>query len=135
MDQVRTLIDTIIRLKRLSQAEVSNRSGVHPSNLSKFLNGETELRSGSLVEVLEALDIHLSAVLENQIEDLLGKRKSASMGEAMETLLGEVDPVAAKTIIETLEKRVKARSHPGVKTALNVVKDYKANLKSVRSFA
>jgi transcriptional regulator with XRE-family HTH domain len=132
LNRVHTLIDTIIRLKRLSQVDVAERSGIHASNLSKFLNGETDIRASSLTEIMNALDVSLETMLESEIESLLGKKKSDSVGEAFETLMSETDPFAAKAMLETLAKHVQRPTHPDVKSALNVMSAYKSTLRSVR---
>lgn len=131
MSRVPTLVDTIIRLKRHTQAEVSETAGVHPSNLSKFLNGETDIRASSLTGILDSVGVNLESILENEIDTLIGKKRSSTVGQALEVLLNQADPMTARTILETLSKRAKEDA-PAVHEALSVVNSYKAKLKPVR---
>lgn len=131
MSRVPTLVDTIIRLKRHTQAEVSEKAGVHPSNLSKFLNGETDIRASSLTGILDSVGVNLESILENEIDVLIGKKRSTTIGQALEVLLNQADPMTARTILETLSKRSASQS-PAAHEALSVVNSYKSNLKSAR---
>ena len=131
MSRVPTLVDTIIRLKRHTQAEVSESSGVHPSNLSKFLNGDTDIRASSLTGILDSVGVNLESILENEIDSLIGKKRSSTVGQALEVLLGQADPMTAKTILDTLSKRT-SDENPSVREALSVVDGYKSKLKAVR---
>lgn len=132
LSRVHTLVDTIIRLQRRSQTDVSERSGVHPSNLSKFLNGDTDIRSSSLKEILRAVGVNLESILEKEIDVLIGKKRTDNVGQALEVLLGHSDPMTARTILETLSKRSKNETNPAVTEALSVVNGYKSKLKSAR---
>ncbi|GIL17056.1 MAG: hypothetical protein BroJett040_08070 [Oligoflexia bacterium] len=133
MSRVAALVDTVIRLKRASQSEMAEKTGIHPSNLSKFLNGETDIRISSLEKILETLDISLEQVLESEIEKLIGKRKEAkSVGHAIELLLREADPISAKTFIDSLSSRVKPKTNKSLVSALDVVNDFKSKIKTVR---
>lgn len=132
MDRVHTLLDTIIRLQRRSQTEVCAEAGVHPSNLSKYLSGETDIRSSSLRQILKSLGISLETILEDQIDILIGKKRSESVGQALEVLLSKADPMTARTLLDTLSKRSVPKNDPAAAQALSVVNGYRAKFKSVR---
>jgi hypothetical protein len=136
VSRIPTLVDTIIRLKRTTQTDLSERSAVHPSNLSKFLSGESDMRSSSMISILENLGIDLEKILENEIESLIGKPKeNGSVGEALEILISKSDPFTAKTILESLSSKVKPSKDKNLIQALETVKSYKQNIKSIRSHA
>ena len=133
MSRVAALVDTVIRLRRASQADLAEKAGIHPSNLSKFLSGDTDIRISSLEKILETLEISLEEVLETEVEKLIGRKKeSKSVGQAIEILLQEADPISAKTFIESLSSRVKTKQKKEIVTALNVVNDFKSKIKTVR---
>lgn len=133
MSRVAALVDTVIRLRRASQADLAEKTGIHPSNLSKFLSGDTDIRISSLEKILETLEISLEEVLETEVEKLIGRKKeSKSVGQAIELLLQEADPISAKTFIESLSSRVKTTQKKEIVTALNVVNDFKSKIKTVR---
>lgn len=133
MSRVAALVDTVIRLRRASQADLAEKAGIHPSNLSKFLSGDTDIRISSLEKILETLEISLEEVLETEVEKLIGRKKeSKSVGQAIELLLQEADPISAKTFIESLSSRVKTKQKKEIVTALNVVNDFKSKIKTVR---
>ena len=52
MSDVTTLIEALMRQQGLSQAELASRSGLHRSNLCRFLAGETDIRKSSLLSLL-----------------------------------------------------------------------------------
>lgn len=133
MSRVAALVDTVIRLRRASQSDLAEKAGIHPSNLSKFLSGDTDIRISSLEKILETLDISLEEVLESEVEKLIGKKKeSKSVGQAIELLLQETDPISAKTFIDSLSARVKPKANKSVSSALDVVNNYKSKIKTVR---
>lgn len=133
MSRIAALVDTVIRLRRASQAELAVKAGIHPSNLSKFLSGDTDIRISSLEKILESLEISLEDVLETEVEKLIGRKKeSKSVGQAIELLLQEADPISAKTFIDSLSSRAKKKSNKNLTSALEVVNDYKAKIKTVR---
>lgn len=133
LSRVAALVDTVIRLRRASQADLAERAGIHPSNLSKFLSGETDIRISSLEKILDTLDISLEEVLELEVEKLIGrKRESKSVGHAIELLLQEADPISAKTFIDSLSSRMKTKQKKEVTAALSVMNDFKSKIKTVR---
>lgn len=133
MSRVPALLDTVIHLRRASQIELAAQAGIHQSNLSRFLSGETDIRISSLEKILESLDLSLEAMLENEIDKLIGKNQSSnSLGAALELLLKETDPIAAKTLIETLTSRVKPSKNKTLSSALEIVQSYKTKIKTVR---
>lgn len=133
LSRVAALVDTVIRLRRASQADLAERAGIHPSNLSKFLSGETDIRISSLEKILDTLDISLEEVLELEVEKLIGrKRESKSVGQAIELLLQEADPISAKTFLDSLSSRMKTKQKKEVTAALGVMNDFKSKIKTVR---
>ena len=133
MSRVAALIDTVIRLRRASQVDLAAKAGINPSNLSKFLSGDTDIRISSLEKILDSLEISLEDVLESEVEKLLGRKKeNRSVGHALELLLQEADPISAKTFIDSLSARMKSKSKKEITAALMIVNDYKSKIKTVR---
>lgn len=133
MSRVAALIDTVIRLRRASQVDLAAKAGINPSNLSKFLSGDTDIRISSLEKILDSLEISLEDVLESEVEKLLGRKKeNRSVGHALELLLQEADPISAKTFIDSLSARMKSKSKKEITAALTIVNDYKSKIKTVR---
>lgn len=133
MSRVAELVDTVIRLRRASKADVASKAGVHPSNFSKFLSGDTDIRTSSLEKILDSIGISLEDVLENEVEKLIGHNKgSKSVGQAIEYLLKEADPILAKTFIDSLSSRMKTKQKKEITAALDVVNEFKSKIKTVR---
>lgn len=104
---------------------------MNPSNLSKFLNGDTDIRISSLEKILETLNINLSEVLELEIEKLSGRKsESKSIGQAIEVLLKASDPITAKTFIDSLSSRVKSKQKKEVISALDTINNFKSKIKT-----
>lgn len=114
MSDVTSLIGALMRLQGLSQAELAEKSGLHRSNLCRFLAGETDIRMSSLMSLLSSLGLDFKEYLNSE----LNRRsvspvqlKSESIGSAIETLLENSDPLTKKTLISTLMVRAQTASH------------------------
>ncbi len=133
MPKIHELVDSIVHYKKTSQHELAEKSGINSSNLSKFLNGETDIRISNLERILSGLDISIEGFLENEVEKLQGKsQEEKSIGSAIELLLNEADPIVAKTFIDSLSSRVNRKDNRNINSALDVVNNYKAKLKNKR---
>jgi transcriptional regulator with XRE-family HTH domain len=134
MSKLPVLIDTIMRLKRCTQAEIAEKAGLHRSNLSRFLAGDIDMRMSSLESILSALDISLEEVLQKEINQIIGKKSERdTLGDALEVLLKQADPITARTMIESLAARSKAKTRDRhVLDALTVVNSYKSKLRVIR---
>jgi transcriptional regulator with XRE-family HTH domain len=126
------LVNTVIRLRNLTQAELAEKAGLHETNLSKILNGESDIRSSSLTRVLAVLGLHTESLIEAEIDRLVGRQKSVSTGEAFEILLRNTHPLAARTIVDTLVKHAERKDDPSIRSAIGIVGDFKAELSSIR---
>ena len=72
MIEINKMIDTLIRVRKLTQTEISEQTGISQSNLSKFLNTECEIRSNNLTNLLLTLGIDLKLEIQKQINDSVG---------------------------------------------------------------
>ena len=126
MIEINKMIDTLIRVRKLTQTEISEQTGISQSNLSKFLNTECEIRSNNLTNLLLTLGIDLKLEIQKQINDSVGvKDKSqSSFGTAVETLLRATDPITAGTFID--------KPNQQVSDAIVVVNNFKSSLKNKR---
>lgn len=132
MSRIPSLIDTMMRLKRSTQAQVAEKAKLHRSNLSRFLAGEIDMRMSSLESILKALDIDLEEILEREINQMVGKSNPKdTLGEALEILLKRTDPITARTMLESLAARSRKKDRQ-INDALSVVNSYKSKLRVVR---
>lgn len=134
MSRIPVLVDQIARLKRKSQTTIAAESGIHRTNISKYLLGHSDVKTESFFKILDTLEIDLETFLESELEKLMGsKKKSESIGEAIETILRETDEISAKTFIETVSKRAKNSKNKHVASAVLVLNEHKSKLRSLRS--
>ena len=132
MSRIPSLIDTVMRLRRSTQAQVAEKANLHRSNLSRFLAGEIDMRMSSLESILKALNIDLEELLEKEINQIVGKSSSKdTLGEALEILLRRADPITARTMLESLAARSRKKDRQ-INDALSVVNNYKSKLRTVR---
>lgn len=130
--EIPKLIDTIMRLRRSTQAQIAEKSGLHRSNLSRFLSGDIDIRLSSLEAILQALDINLEDLLQKHLHRELGPvAGSDSLGEALEVVLKKSDPITARTLIDSLLARTKGRDRQ-TEEALGVIRSFKSKLRIVR---
>lgn len=134
MIEINKMIDTLIRVRKLTQTEISEQTGISQSNLSKFLNTDCELRSNNLTNLLLVLGIDLKNEIQKQINITIGvqEKEHHTIGAAVETLLNDIDPITARTIIETLSSRTQSISNKGNTQAMEVVNNFKLSLMNKR---
>ncbi len=132
MSEITTLIEALMRQQGLSQAELASRSGLHRSNLCRFLAGETDVRMSSLLSLLAALGLDFKEYLQHE----LNRRslspvqlKVDSIGGAIETLLEHSDSLTKRTLINTLMVRAQSAGHKSeVARALQLLSSHSAKL-------
>lgn len=135
MATVPRLLSTIITAKNTSALQVAKASSIPSSSLTRYLAGETDLRSSSLIKVLENLGIDLESLLAKRMQDLLNESaESSELGEALETLVRESDPISARTILQTVAVRSNSNSKKA-EEARRFVITQADKLKSVRANA
>lgn len=83
MSKVTELLATLMRLEGFTQAQLAEKSGLHRSNLCRFLAGETDIRMSSLVALLSALDVNFEELLHHEI-----KRRLAVVPHEMQRVSG-----------------------------------------------
>jgi predicted transcriptional regulator len=90
MDRHQEILITAVRESGLTAREIANKAGVHESTLSKFLDGQTDLKAGNYFKILSVLpDSQRQAVQKNlgmvvdtlACEDTKGKRLLVQMIE------------------------------------------------------
>jgi transcriptional regulator with XRE-family HTH domain len=137
MSDVTALIEALMRLKGLSQAELAAQSGLHRSNLCRFLAGETDIRMSSLLSLLSALEVDFLQFLNEEVarrSHPSARPKMESLGSAFETLLEHTDSITAKTLLNTLMVRARSSEHKvEVANALQMLTNHSARLQNERS--
>ena len=119
-------IETLMKIRQISQADLANRSGMHRANLCRYLAGETDIRTTSLVSLLSALDVSFDDLLNQKIQKLnsqMAPSTPLTLGDAVEILIGHLDSITAKTLLKTLVLRSEGLAKNGhVEEALKKVK-------------
>lgn len=98
-------IETLMKLRKITQADLAKKSGMHRANLCRYLAGDTDIRVTSLVSLLAALDVNCEEFLEREIHSsslVENHLAPESIGHALEVLLRSIDPIAAKTLLKSL---------------------------------
>ena len=96
-------INALLGLQGISQSHISAEGGVNKSSLSRFFRGETDIRSKQLISLLNAIGIDLHQILNQRIDEKLGKEKLiTNIGAELETIIQNLDDLMAHTILETI---------------------------------
>jgi transcriptional regulator with XRE-family HTH domain len=139
MSEVTALIESLMRLEGMSQAELAEKSGLHRSNLCRFLSGETDIRMSSLLSLLSALNVDFTELLRQEHARRASRDpehgKVESLGGAFETLLAHTDSITAKTLLNTLMVRTQSagQKKDEVARALKLLTSHSAKLHNERS--
>ncbi len=118
------LLETLMRLKGLSQAGLALKAGLHRSNLCRLLAGEIDIRMSSLQAVLGALGISLDDFLKDEIRKQANEEpKPKGVGDAFEAVLKNSDPITRKTLLSTVTARASLKN-PDVADAVRLLNSY-----------
>lgn len=127
------LINTLIQAKNLSQKEVAQKAEVHTSNLSKFLSGETDMRLSTFIKLMETLEVDIISILQSEVDRSLGRSSNnITVGQAVENLLNEVEPITARTILNSISSRIKNDSNKKIENSLKVLNGFHFSSKKVK---
>lgn len=124
---------TLLKLKGISQVALAQRAQMHPTNLNKFLNGETDIRVSSLEKILAAVDLSVASLIDQELNRQLGfEMEIRDFGRALELLIKELDPIYADTILGSLLVKHKGSSNKNLLSAINIIKGNKEGLRKKR---
>lgn len=125
-------VKTLMALRGVNQSELSRRAGISVAAVSRFLKEETELRSDSLVKILDILGADIDSLVSREITKALGNEDELSVGEDFKFLLDKSDPITRRTIADTLIGSFKTPKSPELKSRITRIKRYRESIKTVR---
>lgn len=123
-------LNTLLSLKGISQAEVSERGQVDRSNLNRYLRGRSDIRTDSFVKVLKVLGIDIDSLLNSEIKIELGEglRTQNQLGKHVENIFRYLDPLVVKTVLETIIAKGRRSSSPEVLASVEKLREYCSNV-------
>jgi len=127
-----TLITTLMSLRKMKAIDLAKKAKVSKASLSKFLNGESDLRAAPLMRISEVLGIDLNSVYKSEINKSLGQASAESIGEDIHFLLSRARPIDRKTIADSLVTKFKNDKDLNTKTRVARLKNYRDSIKTVR---
>jgi len=123
-------INVLLNLLDLTQAKVSEESDVSRSNLNRFLRGQTNIRSDSFVKLLATLGVNVNELLSLKLKEALGEKTSQrQIGQDIENIFLHLDPLVAKTLIDTIVSRSKKFKSKGLIEAVANLTEFRATLR------
>lgn len=125
-------VKTLMALRGVNQSELSRKAGISVAAVSRFLKEETELRSDSLVKILEILGADIDSLVSREITKALGNEDELSVGEDFKFLLDKSDPITRRTIANTLIASFGSPKSPELRSRLVRIKRYRESIKTVR---
>ncbi len=127
-----TLVKTLMTLRGINQVDLSIKSGVSPTALSRYLSGSSDLRSENLLKLMKALGSDFNEIVKKEISKSLGNDDLSNISEDIQKVLLSLDSISKKTLIETIISQGKASRSPEVKTAVGRLKKYRDGIRTVR---
>lgn len=127
-----TLVKTLMSLRGVNQTELSKSTGVSVTAISRFLNGNSDLRSDAMLKILSALGTDVGTVMKREINKALGQEDDLSIGEDIRFLLEQSQPITRKTVTDTLIASFKNDKNSDTKQRIARLKKYRESIKTVR---
>lgn len=127
-----TLVKTLMSLRNVNQTELSKSTGVSVTAISRFLNGNSDLRSDAMLKILSALGTDVGTVMKKEISKALGDEDDLSIGEDIRFLLEQTAPITRKTITDTLIANFRNHKNPDTKNRIKRLRNYRDSIKTVR---
>lgn len=127
-----TLVKTLMSLRGINQTELSKSTGVSVTAISRFLNGNSDLRSDAMLKILSALGTDVGTVMKREINKALGQEDDLSIGEDIRFLLEQSQPITRKTVTDTLIASFKNDKNSDTKQRIARLKKYRESIKTVR---
>jgi len=127
-----TLIQTLMSLRKMKATDLAKKAKISKASLSKFLNGESDLRSTALVRISTILGADMNSTIKTQINKSIGQGQVESIGEDIQFLLNRVRPIDRKTFTDTLVAKFKNDKDLNTKNRIARLKQYRDSIKTVR---
>lgn len=105
------VINMILTAERLDQKSLASKVGVHPSNLSRFLAGQSELRAHHLEKLLLNLGINLQAMLQQRLMHMMGGSayETGDVSSLVIKSFSMLSPLEVRTILETMAQKLELK--------------------------
>jgi transcriptional regulator with XRE-family HTH domain len=126
------LVKTLMSLRGVSQADLAKKTKVSKASLSKFLNQTSDLRGEALLKVLKSLGINITTIMTAQISNELGHGSETTVAEDLKFLVEKAEPIARKTMVDTMIASHRNDKSPEIRTRLQRLKKYRDSIKTVR---
>lgn len=120
----------LLKSKKLSQKEAAQKLQITPITLNRYLNGETELRSDSLIGLLEILGLDLSGLLHLELLKLTNAADHATQSEVSPSellfkILLSLDNDTRRVFADFIEMLLQSRADESLIRQLNLRKNLK----------
>jgi transcriptional regulator with XRE-family HTH domain len=126
------IVRTLMTLRGVTQSQLANHTGISMTAISRYLNDTSELRSDSLIKILQFLGADIDFLVKREINKALGNHDESSIEEDLRILLLNLDSISKRTMLDTLISSNKKNSTPEIKTAISRVKKYRDSIQTVR---
>lgn len=126
------LVKTLMSLRGVSQADLAKKTKVSKASLSKFLNQTSDLRGEALLKVFIALGVDVASIMTAEINKELGQGKETTVAEDLKFLVEKAEPIARKTMVDSMIAPHRNDKSPEVKTRILRLKKYRDTIKTVR---
>jgi transcriptional regulator with XRE-family HTH domain len=122
----------LMTMRGVSQIELSKKTGISVTSLSRYLNEKSNLRAEYLLKVLSALGADLDVLVKKEINKNMGHEDEASIGDDIRYLMENAAPITRKTVAGNLIATFKNEKHPDMRARIQRLRKYKDSIKTVR---
>lgn len=98
------LVSMLVKASGKSQTEIANEAGIAVPQLSRFLNGHSDLNLGHFIELLNLLDVDLNEIIKKKVKKSsdLEDLNLANMDDCLLYLFKNLDPIGKQTYLMNL---------------------------------
>ena len=126
-----TLVKALMVLRGVNQSELSKKSGVSMTAISRFLNEESQLRSDAFLKILASLGADLDTVLKVEIKRALSNSDDYSPADDIKILLDKATPKARNTILDAIISSFNNDESVDTRSRLQRIKKYHDSINAI----
>jgi len=124
------LLVTVIRLKGFKQCTLAKSIDSSHTTLNRFLNGNSDIYAGTLLNIFEKLDIDFVSILEEHSRNPNKKlSKEDHIARDISKVLSQLGPLQKKTLVSTIIQTIKRNKY--LENETNNLITYRDNINTV----
>lgn len=130
------LIKSLMGLNNFSAQDLAKVSDITPATMSRYLSGKTDIKSESLIKILNSLNVDLRDILQKSlVRHFAINSWPETVSKDFETVWESLDELDQKTLLNSAVASVPSLSSERVLTASKALAQYANKLALRRRYA